>query len=305
MKKLGLFVLVLVAGCGNSGVTQQSGAAACLTASACGIYVGGVSGCTQVVALVNDPVGEASVHLSPGEVNCIANAGSDCTAAKKCLAGGQVPAVCTGASESCSGTTWQQCNDLAGTGGNRGVQTYDCAATGRMCVANNGNVDCGYGTCAGGSASTCISPDGNPNGNLVQSCNNGIIERDDCTRIDASCNPSNGAHCRGNGPACANRTAGDDSVRCDGNVLVTCADGQEARYDCTKLNLGCFNNPSTGPFTKQFGCFAGNECNPSNFTATCVGLTLTFCNKGKIQMADCGAAGFAGCSPNLGGSCSK
>src|SRR6267142_2262073 len=104
MKKLGLaFALVLVAGCGNSTVTQQSGAAACLTASGCGILIGGISACTQFISLINEPNGAASAHLSPEQVNCIASAGSDCTAAKKCIAGGQTPAVCSGNSDSCQG----------------------------------------------------------------------------------------------------------------------------------------------------------------------------------------------------------
>ena len=183
MKKLGFAVLVLaVVGCGNSTVTQQSGAAACLTASGCGILIGGISACTQFISLINEPNGAAAAHLSPEQVNCIASAGSDCTAAKKCLAGGSTPAVCSGTSESCLGNTYQTCTAAAGSGGNKGVQTYDCASVGKMCVANNGNVDCGFGTCAGGTTATCVNTDGTPNGNFVQRCTGGIIQRDDCGR---------------------------------------------------------------------------------------------------------------------------
>src|SRR5438874_7433135 len=97
MKKLGFAVLVLaVVGCGNSTVTQQSGAAACLTASGCGIIAGGISACTQFISLINEPVGATAAHLSADQVNCIANAGSDCTAAKKCLGNNSTPAVCSG-----------------------------------------------------------------------------------------------------------------------------------------------------------------------------------------------------------------
>src|SRR5947207_2718217 len=113
MKKLGLVLLVLAAGCGNSTVTQQSGAAACLTASGCGIIVGGISACTQFISLINEPSASAGAHLSPEQVNCIASAGSDCTVAKKCLAGGQTPSVCSGSSESCMGNTYQTCTDAA------------------------------------------------------------------------------------------------------------------------------------------------------------------------------------------------
>jgi hypothetical protein len=299
MRKLGLLIL-LVAGCGNNNVTQQSGAAACITAAACGIITGGVSVCTQFVVGVNDPAIATSFHFSPSEVNCIANAGHDCAAAKKCIAGNATPATCSGNAKSCNGNTWQQCSAAAGTGGNEGIQTFDCAAYGQLCVTNNGNTDCGYGTCSGVS-SGCVSPDGTPGGNFLQTCNGGILERTDCTRVDASCNPSGVApHCRGNGATCSKGPFGDTSLRCDGSVLVTCADGQEARYDCGNDALGCY----AGVGGNAFGCALGTACDPNSFGATCQGLTLSFCNKGVVQSVDCGSFGFTSCSPNAGGSCS-
>lgn len=304
MKKLSLLLLCVAAGCGSSTVTQQSGAAACLTASGCGILTGGISACTQVIAFINDPSVASSAHLSPSEVNCIANAGSNCAEAKKCLAGGMTPSTCSGNARSCVGNQFQQCTTAAGTGGNEGLQLYDCASVGEMCVTNNGNTDCGFGTCSGGTAATCVGPDGTAGGNLVQRCTNGILQREDCTRTAASCNPSGllGAHCRGNGAACTSPSITNNTLRCDGSVLVTCADGQEARYDCAQLNLGCFSNPGGNA---GFGCYAGNDCDPNNFTATCQGTKLTFCNKGKVQMSDCASLGFASCNPNGGGSCSN
>ncbi|MGZ3406501.1 MAG: hypothetical protein ACXVAN_08680 [Polyangia bacterium] len=303
MHKLSTLVLVAaVVGCGSSTVTQQSGAAACITASGCGIIVGGISNCTQYVVLVNDPAVAAAAHLSPSQVNCIAAAGSDCAKAKQCLANGMTPATCSGNARSCTGNVWQQCTATAGSGTNMGIQLYDCSSVGEMCVTNNGNTDCGFGTCSGGAA-TCVTPDGTAGGNLVQSCNNGILQRQDCGRFDSSCNPSGilGAHCRGNGAACSKGPLGDTTLRCDGTVLVSCSDGQESRYDCGKDNLGCFS----GVGGNAFGCAAGADCDPRNFSATCVGTKLTFCNKGLVQTADCGAAGFASCSPNGGGSCSN
>jgi hypothetical protein len=299
MRKLG-FLVLLIAGCGNNTVTQQSGAAACITANACGIITTGVSSCSQFVVLVNDPATAAAAHFSAQEVNCIANAGHDCVAAKKCLAGGQTPATCSGNARSCQGNVWQQCTITAGSAGNSGIQTFDCASVGEMCLTSNGTTDCGFGTCSG-TASSCVSPDGTPNGNLVQTCNGGILQRQDCTRFDSSCNPAGftGAHCRGNGPACSKGPLGDTSLRCDGSVLVTCADGQEARYDCAKDNLGCF----TGVGGNAFGCAAGNACDAANYGATCMGTKLTFCNKGVVQSVDCGSFGFTACNPNNGGSC--
>lgn len=291
MKKLGL-LLLLVSGCHNS-ISLQSGAQACITAAACGIVAIGVSECTQAVSQLNDDASAASAHLSANEVNCIANAGSNCANAKKCLAGGNTPATCSGAATSCAGNTWQQCNAAAGAAGNNGIQTFDCNSVGEMCVTNNGNTDCGYGTCATG-APTC-------SGALVQTCDNGIVQQTDCSQFDATCNPSGitGAHCRGNGAACTQTSLTDDTLRCDGSVLVVCADGQEARQDCNKFNLGC--NASTG--TTKFACSAGTECNPGTFGAICTGTSLQFCNKGVKQTIDCKSLGFTACNPNNGGSC--
>ncbi|MCA1664021.1 MAG: hypothetical protein LC659_07105, partial [Myxococcales bacterium] len=286
MRKLGLLVL-LVAGCGNHSITQQSGAAACITASACGIIAGGVSICSQFVVSVNDPAVATSFHISPSEVLCLASAGSDCTAARRCLSGGSMPATCSGNAKSCNGNTWQQCTIAAGSAGNEGIQTFDCSAYGEMCVTNNGNTDCGYGTCSGISAS-CVSPDGAPGGNLLQTCNGGILQRTDCSRIDASCNPSGVPHCRGNGAVCSKGPLGDTTLRCDGSVLVTCADGQEARTDCARDNLGCF----AGVGNNAFGCAAGTACDPNNFGATCSGNAKS-CNGNTWQQCTI-AAGSAG-----------
>jgi hypothetical protein len=303
MKKLIPFVVVLAAGCG-SGVTQQSGAAACITASACGIFSGGISACTQVIEYVNDPAFVSVFHLkfTAAEVNCIASAGHDCVAAKRCLANGMTPAPCSGNGASCMGNQLQQCTAAAGSGGNNmGTQIFDCSAIGEMCLASGNNVDCGYGTCSGGTAS-CVNAAGAANGNLVQTCDNGILQRQDCARVGASCNPSGvlGAHCRGNGPSCSAPSITNNSLRCEGSVLVSCLDGQEGRYDCGQLNLGCFPNPGGNA---GFNCYAGNDCDPNNYMATCVGTKLSFCNKGKVQTVDCGGAGFTGCNPQGGGSC--
>lgn len=304
MQKLSALLLIaVVAGCGNSTVTQQSGAAACITASACGILQGGISLCTQNVEFINDPSVAIAIHISASEVNCIAAAGSDCAKAKQCLGGNATPAVCTGNARSCMGNNWQACTTTAGSGGNSGIQVYDCssAGPGAMCVASNGNIDCGYGTCQPGAQSTCVNGDGTPGSAFVQSCNNGILERQDCGRISAACNPSGlTPHCRGNGPTCA-KTFGDLTLRCEGSVLVSCADGGEARYDCAKDSLGCYS----GAGGNAFGCAAGNACDPNQYPATCVGTKLTFCNKGVVQTVDCGSAGFTTCSPNGGGACGK
>ena len=236
-------------------------------------------------------------------MDCIATAGGDCAAAKRCLAGGRTPAACPTVAESCDGTIWKSCTSSAGSGGAFGVRTFDCAAYGQICVTVGGSADCGAGTCMPASGS-CVTADGSPGGNFLEACYGaGTTKRRDCGVLDATCNTSGslGAHCRGNGPACAAPSAGDDTLGCDGAVLLHCLDGQQAREDCGRYKLGCFAKP-TGV---GYGCFAGGECDPYNSSATCAGEVLTFCNDGKLQTFDCGAAGFASCVPGNGGSCAN
>jgi hypothetical protein len=296
MKKLSLLLLLVAAGCGKATVTQQSAAAACLTASACGIvdttFIRGVTGCAQLAATINEPATAAAFKLTPAQVNCIAAAGSDCAAAKRCLANGNTPQSCSGVSASCAGTTWQGCGPEAGINGSNGVRLFDCASSNLMCVTSNNTTDCGYDTCSPNGASCSTD------GTYVRHCDNGIEHREDCASINATCNPSGflGAHCRGNGAPCQ----GSGTLRCDGSVLVSCSDGQESRYDCSRVNLGCTTKSGGG-----FGCLAGSDCDPATYQAMCTGTKLTFCNKGLIDTADCGAAGFTGCNANNGGACTK
>src|SRR5438552_7106242 len=111
-----------------------------------------------------------------------------------------------------------------------------------MCVVNNNVADCGAGTCAGG-ASMCI-------GTKIQACQQGIFKVADCNDYGDTCVVSGlGAHCRGTGATCQ---AGIPTnvidfliglpIRCDGNVLVRCADSQESRFDCSSKNQKCFPN---------------------------------------------------------------
>lgn len=299
MKRLFIALALVAAGCGDGKVTTESGAAACLTASACGITDGGVSACTAIVSQVNNPELAALVHLGPAEVNCIAKAGHNCAAAKKCMAKGMTPDPCVGDGRSCDGTTLKACTELAGTGDSHGMQLFDCGQIGQMCVVSGSNADCGYGSCSPG-AFSCVDAQGKAGGSLVQSCLDGVLRRHDCGQQGGTCAPAAiiGAWCQGTGPTCT--TSGtDNSLRCDGSVLVSCLNGAEARHDCAKESLGCF--PNSG--TSGFRCAAGKDCDPNKYSAVCAGTKLTFCNNGKVDEVDCKSAGFSGCSPDDGGRC--
>ena len=281
--------------CGNNNsVNASTAAAACVTATACGIVDGGVSECTQGALATNNPLVASSAEFSPQMVNCIAAAGANCDAARRCLNGGQTPAQCTGSSSSCMGTVLHGCSEAAGSGGNKGTTAFDCADVQQMCVVNNNVAACGVGTCAGG-PNTCV-------GTKIQACNNGILKQLDCADYNSTCVVTLGvAHCRGNGTACqtTNLQPFGNPIRCDGNVLVSCADSQEARYDCGVQSQKCVSNVNG----QTFGCANGNACDPNTYSSTCTGNTLGFCNDGVISTYDCGAHGFKGCSPDNGGRC--
>jgi hypothetical protein len=297
MKKL-LLAALLVAGCGN-GVTASTGAAACATAVACGILpngVVGISACTQFIQDINEPENALLVHVDADQVNCIASTGNNCDLARACLDYGNPPTACSGSGQMCNGDTWSTCDGLTGTNGNNGTRSFHCAKNqpGASCQMNNNHFDCGFSTCAVGLPSCADSK-------TVQVCNLGITQHLDCARNNSICVEGGGllnsAKCRGQGASC---TAGDGTpLRCQGNVLVTCADGQEAMHDCGRDNLGCFL------VGNSFRCALGNDCDPSNSPAQCNGSVLHYCDKGKRTFVDCGALHFTGCTPNNGGSCTR
>jgi hypothetical protein len=311
MKKLVLAATLLAIGCGN-GVTGETGVAACLTLNACGMVKVGASACTQFIEAVNEPAVEGTIHISAAQVNCVASAGSNCDAARACLNGGQKPAMCSGSSSMCSGNTWSTCDGLTGSGGTNGTRIFDCGlvGSGATCVVGasilgTARIDCGYGSCdpASTDAVKCLDT------NTVQTCDRGIVGKTDCSRNGETCIPGGllPAHCAGAGAGCAVKTNGDSTIRCDGNTLVSCSGQHEAKVDCGRDNLKCLPTfaGSNGSANPAFGCYLGNECDPNAYSAQCNGLQLTFCNKGKIQTAQCGQLGFSGCDPSGGGSCTK
>jgi hypothetical protein len=290
MKKLA-FAALLVAGCGNS-VTGGTGASACITAAACGII--------QAAATV--------VKVDAEQVNCIATAGSNCDAARRCLNYGMNVEACSGTSASCeTSTMWKACDSATGTNGANGSRRFKCSdVPGATCVVGADQfggalVDCGFGSCSG-TATSCVD-----NNTAVQSCVGGILRKEDCTRSGSTCIPAGAivpAHCGGTGPGCSSPGIVDNTLRCDGDVVVSCSDSHEARYDCARDNLHCFANPNPNG-RPRFGCYLDDKCDPNNYTAVCNGLTLKFCNNGKEWTTDCGKAGFNGCDPSGGGRCTK
>ncbi|HEX4457595.1 MAG TPA: hypothetical protein VIA18_06475 [Polyangia bacterium] len=293
---LGFVVSVVgVAGCG-SGVTGASGAAACATAATCGILTGGISQCTESIAEVNDPAIAAQIKVSASQVNCMAAAGANCAKARACLDGNQTPMSCSGDSQACDGNVWTTCDAITGTNGNNGMRQFDCGAAGEKCITSNGTTDCGTGTCSPIGA-TCDK-------DILTTCDaNGIQQTTDCSKIDSTCVVSAGvAHCRGKGTTCTAPSVLVNELRCDGKVLVSCLDGQEARQDCGEFNLGCFPTPA-GVTISSFVCALGSDCNAASDSATCEGNVLHYCNNGRLDTFNCGGHGFTGCDATNGGRC--
>jgi hypothetical protein len=293
---LGLALVGAWLGCSNDSVkvNAQAGMSACVTATACGLVTGGVSSCTSYVAGVNVDYFADTARITAAQVNCLAAAGHDCNAARRCLNGGMTPAPCTGTTNSCMGDNLMTCSDRAGTGGTKGTAQFDCSAVGLSCVANGGQIDCAAGSCAN-LAYGC-------DGTALQYCDSKLLHRFDCAEFGAMCVTTGVAHCRGTGPACTQPTVNPfdpPRIRCDGSVLVTCNDGQEARFDCGRIGLGCYANADGN----TFACAQGNQCQPRAFSATCAVNHLSYCNDGLNASIDCTSLGFSGCDPSDGGKC--
>lgn len=298
---------LLVVGCG-SGVTGATGAAACITASACGIISNNTSVCTQTIEYLNDPAAEADLHVDAQQVNCIATAGSNCDAARACLNYNRAAQPCSGSSAMCDGSDLVLCDRYTGVNGANGTRRFHCGelGAGGTCVVGApqlgiATVDCGYASCSPDSA-TCLD------NNTLQTCAGGILRKTDCSVHGATCIPGTLARCGGAGPGCTRRSALDNTVGCDGNFLVTCGlDQREGRYDCGRDNLKCLPTFAVNGATPAvaYGCYLGNECDPSVYMASCTGNTLDFCNNGKKWKIDCTKFGFNQCDPSGGGRCAK
>jgi hypothetical protein len=294
MRRAALAAVALAAACSNSTITPSSGAAACASAVACGLLgQSDIQTCSSGVLALNNPAIAQlyGVKLTTAQVNCLAVAGSNCTAAQTCLNDGQTPSSCTTPGpQSCMGTFLQSCSD---ENGQNLTSQFDCSFYGEMCVAGSGRPGCGTGTCSG-APNTCV-------GNTLQSCDaDGILHQFDCAQFGALCNTAVTAHCQGAGPSCTGPLIGDQTLRCDGTKLVSCTFGNESTLDCASIQLKCIPNIKNA----HAACALGSDCDPANTsTVTCNGTKLNFCNNGIIDSYDCKSGGFATCDPSGGGRC--
>lgn len=289
---------LLVIGCGGSGVVApgRTGNAivdACLHWTACvtpwplAAHLD-FAECTSFSQGKSLPWRGGGVAITPAQLDCIAAAGLDCSAALACVS---TPASCDKPTWSCDGDTLTFCDAFSGP---RAV-TRDCAAEGLHCVMLGGEqAFCGLGSCDSPSPPICA-------GSVVTFCNPQtswddkslgglIVPSDDCADHDATC-LSGG--CVGNGPAC---TDSPDTLGCDGNDVLTCQGGHVARNHCPSgfhcgMSLGPgFTYVCVGDGTNRpVGCGI-----PPDFEE-CNGDSLEYCDDHGNETLDCKSLGYAGC----------
>jgi hypothetical protein len=249
----------------------------CVTLMSCGLEAGPITGCTFVKNTLDDPSTQG-MPIDARELACLAAAGSDCDAARRCVNAGQAPTTC--ASLPCTGAFINFCDAL----GERGA--IDCSLQGGLtCVVDSiGRGECGAPSC-GASQLLCA-------GSIAEACNNGTAhETLDCASLGAPC--VSGQSCVGTGSACS-APGFYTPLRCEGDVLVNCVQGFEARRDCAALGEHCLQSG------QQSYCALGNTCSIT-YASSCSGSVLSYCDDGVVEAVDCVALGFAGgCVPGNG-----
>jgi hypothetical protein len=221
-------------------------------------------------------------------LECVLAGGHSCESARACTNNGNADTSCDedtpGTDFACQGDIELWCS-----GGEQFV--VDCLNLRASCLS-------GFG-CALGVCTQIDSKNDYCQGDVIGYCTTDdakfdagpgyFIPQSPCSNYGGS-SCSNSAGCVGPGPACT-----DD--RCDGDTLVSCLAGHEARLDCTDYGLDCLSDkdPDTDlDQTTAAFCGLGTECG-YDYADSCKGSVLTYCNAGKIATLDCAAAGWSTC----------
>jgi len=222
-------------------------------------------------------------------VGC-SNAGSDCAGVLDCVSRGHDGDYC-GAhpGNSCDGSLLVECgaSPTDPTLADPALFTTDCAALGMRCFDLGG----GVASCSDGTPCTQFDPrcDGN---RYFEECDDSthLRYREDCSLSmipNATCRDgADRVGCMPSGPPCA-------GARCEGDVRVTCLDGEEVRNDCAQRAMSCAmvdGKPQCVPVT--------SACDAA---AACAGSAITTCLSGMAQTVDCGALGLSTCMTDAGG----
>lgn len=229
------------------------------------------------------------------QVDCLANAACGCAAVEECLGWG-TPIPTTSCSSGCSGSVFTACGGdydlpdgykIAADCGKLGLSCDPVAA----CVAE-ATVACDTDTYA-----AACDAKGRP-----QFCDDGFVQWGKvCSSLGLDC--ASGL-CVGRGAACTNAPSSTSGTvelfggSCSGKALAACVEGKLATIDCATMGPA-FTCQTVG--TTAF-CGLASDCVPANGGASsptnspsCDGVTLTFCNAGRLEHVDCLTLGFAGC----------
>lgn len=218
---------------------------------------------------------------------CI-KAAADCAAVDACV---------TGRSGSCAPSEAPRCDGsrTIRCGSDDAKYVVDCSTRyssfhdpGATCITTtDGRHACGFGACAAGTAARC-------DGDVLISCEDGIIRRKTCARCETTPSP----HCALDGPSC------DGPNRCENDDLVVCEDGREGRRACANASIPgtCgsrrrFDGLPGAPYpADELGCVPAVSlaCDPALYRDRCEGETVRFCD-GTERTLDCRAMNFAGC----------
>ncbi len=153
-----------------------------------------------------------------------------CDASFKCVPKGEAQ-TCV---EMCNGS-----HELVTCDSNGKPHTENCGEAG--CHQVGGKPQCG-GKEPGGEDTDpkCTDADNKCEGNTLYTCKDGKIEQKDCT-VD-------GKVCDKNAKKCDVEKCKEDSVTCDGSLLITCVKGQPATEDnCARKGMECKDNQCVQP----------------------------------------------------------
>lgn len=276
-------LLICAGGCTRVPQPPAEIVRACQTATACSVTGTFQSCATDYFQWLNNPDDPPAFHIGRDEIACLANAGTDCDRARACVNLGVAPTACSDPLHFiCDGNIIRFCCGLQGM-----TCAFDCASAGQHCFTqSNGEGICAVASCAVAGASC--------DGSSVVFCRDGLEQRRACSldndnnlTCGVSTYPPNPVECVATGPSCV-----APPVRCEGDTLVACSEGREARYDCAAVGLRCVRGLNT-----PYVCGSGAECD-STAQASCDGGRYRYCWAGSWLTTDCKAAGFRGCNYN-------
>jgi hypothetical protein len=218
--------------------------------------------------------------------SCVLAAGSDCDRVLACLNGGAVVRNCDEGSRCADATTISSCQFLNNT---TAEVSTSCADLGLECVV----VPIGGGMyiCANQESETTSGMEVTCEGNVAHVHIADISYRGDCGFRGTRCQPGSyidwqGSPCVGTGPVCSDA---EFEVRCEGNNLVACIGGAEARLDCGIFELTCQE------MDWNVDCsFLG--CDPFEANDQCQYDSILYCGPKGPETISCTDLGFSKCT---------